>query len=127
MRASVARLALLLLLAGATFPASAAAHATIVQTAPADQQLLKIQPRAVTLKWSEAVDLGQHAVRLLDSSGEEVKTAAAKHGPGGASTAVLALPPALAEGTYVIAWRVVSSDSHPVSGAFSFSIGSPSQ
>jgi copper transport protein len=40
---------------------------------------------------------------------------------------VLALPPGLAEGTYVVAWRVVSSDSHPVSGAFSFSIGTPSQ
>jgi copper transport protein len=124
---SVARLALLLVLAGAIVPASAAAHATIVSTTPVDQQVLKTQPREVTLKWSESVDLGSHAVRLLDSSGSEVKTAAAKHGPGGAATAVLALPPGLAEGTYVVAWRVVSSDSHPVSGAFSFSVGTPSQ
>jgi copper transport protein len=124
---SVARVALLVLLAGAIVPASAAAHATIVSTVPGDQQVLKTQPREVSLKWSEAVDLGEHAVRLLDSSGEVVKTPAARHGPGGESTAVLALPPGLAEGTYVVAWRVVSSDSHPVSGAFSFSIGSPSQ
>ncbi len=124
---SIARLALLVLVAGAILPASAAAHATIVQTTPADQQVLKVQPREVTLKWSEAVDLGEHAVRLLDSAGEEVRTAPAKHGPGGPSTAVLELPPGMAEGTYVVAWRVVSSDSHPVSGAFSFSIGTPSQ
>src|ERR1700754_536078 len=122
-----ARLALLIVLAGFILPASAAAHATIVQTTPVDQQVLKTQPRAVTLKWSEAVDLGEHSVRLLDGSGQEVKTAPAKHGPGGPSTAVLELPPGLANGTYVIAWRVVSSDSHPVSGAFSFSIGAPSQ
>jgi len=123
----IARLLLLAVLAGAIMPASASAHATIVRTSPSDQAVLKTQPREVTLEWSEAVDLGEHAVRLLDGSGEEVKTAAAKHGPGGPSTAVLALPAGLADGTYVVAWRVVSSDSHPVSGAFSFSIGSPSQ
>src|SRR5690349_12483113 len=124
---AVARLALLSLVAGALVPASAFAHATIVSTTPADQQVLKVQPREVRLKWSEAVDLGSHAVRLLDSSGSEVATAPARHAPGGEATAVLSLPPGLAHGTYVVAWRVVSSDSHPVSGAFSFSVGSPSQ
>ncbi|WP_028068093.1 copper resistance CopC/CopD family protein [Solirubrobacter soli] len=123
----IARIVLLALLLGALMPASAQAHATIVRTSPADQQVLKTQPRVVSLEWSEAVDLGEHSVRLLDSAGEEVKTAPAKHGPGGAATAVLELPPGLADGTYVVAWRVVSSDSHPVSGAFSFSIGTPSQ
>ena len=32
----------------------------------------------------------------------------------------------LADGTYTVAWRVVSADSHPISGAFTFSIGKPS-
>ena len=40
---------------------------------------------------------------------------------------MLELPPGLPDGTYVVAWRVVSTDSHPVSGAFTFSIGAPSQ
>src|ERR1700745_42289 len=44
----------------------------------------------------------------------------------GCAAARLTLPPGLARGTYVVAWRVVSADSHPVSGAFSFSIGAPS-
>ena len=69
---SVARVALLALLAGFVLPASALAHATIVSTTPADQQVLRVQPREVSLKWSEAVDLGSHAIRLLDSSGSEV-------------------------------------------------------
>jgi copper transport protein len=127
MISSVARWALLVLLAGAILPASALAHATIVSTTPADQQVLRVQPREVSLKWSEAVDLGERSIRLLDGSGAEVATKPAKHGPGGPSTAVLSLPPGLAKGTYVVTWRVVSSDSHPVSGAFSFSIGAPSQ
>jgi copper transport protein len=29
-------------------------------------------------------------------------------------------------GTYLVSWRVVSADSHPVSGAFTFSVGAPS-
>src|SRR5262245_5917595 len=124
---SIARCALLVLVAGAILPASASAHATIVSTNPADQQVLQAQPRVVTLKWSEAVDLGERSIRLLDGSGSELKTAPAVHGPGGPSTAVLELPPGLDQGTYVVSWRVVSSDSHPVSGAFSFSVGSPSQ
>src|SRR4051812_4603782 len=120
---SVARLALLVLVAGAILPASAFAHATIVSTTPADGQVLKAQPREVSLKWSEAVDLGSHAVRLLDSSGSEVKTAAAKHGPGGAATAVLELPPGLAAGPCVVGWGVGPSGSHPPSGAFSVNAG----
>jgi copper transport protein len=124
---SVVRLALVFLLAGALLPAAAGAHATIIQTTPTDQQVLATQPREVTLKWSEAVDLADHSIRLLDGTGEEITTAGAKHGPGGPSTAVLELPPGMRDGTYVVAWRVVSTDSHPVSGAFSFSIGAPSQ
>jgi copper transport protein len=123
-----ARVVLLALLLGALMPASAQAHATIVRTTPSDQTVLKSQPAEVTLEFSEGVDLGAHAIRLLDGSGAEVKTPSPpKHGPGGGATALLALPPGLAQGTYIVSWRVVSSDSHPVSGAFSFSVGSPSQ
>jgi copper transport protein len=122
----IARWALVAMLAAALAPASALAHATIVSTTPADTSVVKAAPRVVSMKWSEAVDLGDDAVKLLDATGKQIKTAPARHGPGGASTAVVQMPPGLKNGTYVISWRVVSSDSHPVSGAFSFSIGSPS-
>src|SRR5262245_19882794 len=122
----VARWALAAMVAAALAPAAAFAHATIVSTTPGDTSVVKTAPRSVSMKWSESVDLGDHAVKLLDARGKEIKTAPARHGPGGASTAVLSLPAGLKNGTYVISWRVVSSDSHPVSGAFSFSFGSPS-
>jgi copper transport protein len=122
-----ARVVLLALLFCALMPASALAHATIVRTTPSDQTVLKTQPRQLTLEFSEGVDLGANAVRLLDGAGREVKLPSrARHGRDGA-TAVIDLPPGLADGTYVVAWLVVSSDSHPVSGAFAFSIGAPSQ
>ncbi|MEU9007665.1 CopD family protein, partial [Streptomyces sp. NPDC048551] len=37
-----------------------------------------------------------------------------------------ALHSGLPDGTYTVAWQAVSADSHPVSGAFTFSIGAPS-
>ncbi len=124
---SVARLALLIVLAGALIPTAAAAHATIVATSPTDKQVLETQPRELTLTWSEAVDLTERSIRLLDGTGQVIETTGARRGPDGPSTAVLELPPGLPDGTYVVAWRVVSTDSHPVSGAFTFSIGAPSQ
>lgn len=38
------------------------------------------------------------------------------------STVTLALPP-LPDGAYVVSWRVVSADGHPVRGAFTFRVG----
>jgi copper transport protein len=84
------------------------------------------QPREVTLRWSEPVDLGPGSVRLLDATGGEVKTGKAAHIGGDRTTARLALPAGLERGTYVVSWRVTSADSHPVSGAFSFSVGEQS-
>ncbi len=45
----------------------------------------------------------------------------AKHGSDD-STVVVALS-TLDDGSYVVDWHVVSADSHPVSGAFTFSVG----
>jgi copper transport protein len=102
------------------------AHATLVRATPADGSVFKAQPALVKLRWSEPVDLGPGSVRLLDASGKLVDTAKATHEGGDRTTAALRLPPGLGHGTYVVAWRVTSADSHPVSGAFSFSIGEPS-
>ncbi len=34
--------------------------------------------------------------------------------------------PSTLKGTYVVSWRVISADTHPVQGAFTFSVGAPS-
>jgi copper transport protein len=110
----------------AVLPAVAGAHATIVRVTPADRSVVAKQPREVSIRWSEPVDLGPDSVRLLDAAGDTVDTPKAVHIGGDRATAVLKLPPRLEQGTYVVSWRITSADSHPVSGAFSFSIGQPS-
>ncbi|NKQ27080.1 copper resistance CopC/CopD family protein [Streptomyces galbus] len=114
---------LLLLLPGAN-PASA--HAALRATDPADGSVVPTAPRSVTLTFTESVGLLDDSFRVLDPSGHRVATGDAEHAGGHADTARISLPTGLDRGTFTVAWRVVSADSHPVSGAFTFSVGAPS-
>ncbi|MFF0535396.1 copper resistance CopC/CopD family protein [Streptomyces coelicoflavus] len=116
---------LVLLLLGGAGPASA--HAALASTDPADGTVLRRAPAHVTLTFSESVGLRDDSFRVLDPGGHRVHTGEAGRAGGRADTARVALPGELGEGTYTVAWRVVSADSHPVSGAFTFSVGRPSQ
>ncbi|MGW3045065.1 copper resistance CopC/CopD family protein [Kitasatospora sp. NPDC001159] len=114
---------LALMLAGAG-PASA--HATLESTDPRQNSVVATAPQAVTLTFSETVSLSGDSVRVLDPAGKAVDTGNPAHADGQGNTARVALNSGLANGTYTVAWRAVSEDSHPVGGAFTFSIGAPS-
>ncbi|MGW2525199.1 copper resistance CopC/CopD family protein [Streptomyces sp. NPDC001617] len=119
----LAAVLVLLVLGGA---GTASAHAALTSTDPQDGTVLKSAPRDITLTFTESVGLLDDSFRVLDPDNRRVRTGRAEHGPGGSDTARVTLPTKLAQGTYVVAWRAVSADSHPVSGAFTFSIGKPS-
>ncbi|MFD6528520.1 copper resistance CopC/CopD family protein [Streptomyces sp. NPDC060184] len=113
-----------LMLAGAS-PASA--HAALTGSDPQDGAVVDAAPRDVTLSFSESVSLSDDAIRVLDPSGERADTGEPRAvGEGKAARYAVALHSGLPDGTYTVAWQAVSADSHPVSGAFTFSIGAPS-
>ena len=114
---------LVLLLAGA---APASAHAALRGTDPDDKSVVKQAPRHVTLTFTESVGLLDDSFRVFGPDQRRVHTGEATHADGRSDTARVGLPGKLAQGTYTVAWRVVSADSHPVSGAFTFSVGKPS-
>ncbi|WP_199881052.1 copper resistance CopC/CopD family protein [Streptomyces kebangsaanensis] len=115
---------LVLLLLGGAAPAFA--HADLREADPADGTVLKSAPRAITLAYSESVALLDDSFRLFDPEGRRVRTGQPRHAPGRSDTAQVTFPDGLGEGTFTVAWRVISADSHPVSGAFTFSVGKPS-
>ncbi|WP_455551038.1 copper resistance CopC/CopD family protein [Kitasatospora cineracea] len=115
--------ALGLVLGGAT---AASAHATLEGTDPARGSVVAAAPGAVTLTFSEGVSLAADSVRVLDPQGKAVDDGKPEHVDGKSATARVALRSGLGNGTYTVAWRAVSEDSHPVGGAFTFSIGAPS-
>ncbi|MEU6577700.1 copper resistance protein CopC [Streptomyces sp. NPDC046805] len=115
---------LVLFLLGGAGPASA--HAVLRGSDPADGTVLKSAPGYVTLTFSESVGLLDDSFRVYDPGNRQVDTGEARPVPGRSDTARVRLPAGLGQGTFTVAWRVVSADSHPVSGAFTYSVGKPS-
>ncbi|WP_437081434.1 copper resistance CopC/CopD family protein [Streptomyces sp. enrichment culture] len=114
---------LVLLLAGA---APAGAHAALRASDPEDGSVVRTAPTHITLTFTESVGLLEDSFRIYGPDNRRVHMEEPEHAAGAADTARAALPRDLDEGTYTVAWRVVSADSHPVSGAFTFSVGKPS-
>ena len=107
-------------------PRPAHAHAELLEASPVDDAVVKSAPRRVSLRFSEAVTLIPGSIQLLDARGREIRIGAPQHANGKPDTATARVPARLRDGTYVVSWRVVSDDSHAVSGALRFSVGAPS-
>ncbi|MFF9806953.1 copper resistance protein CopC [Streptomyces coeruleorubidus] len=103
--------------------APASAHAALRGTDPDDGSVVQRAPRHLTLTFTESVGLLDDSFRVFGPDQRRVHTGEAQHAEGRSDTARVGLPGKLAQGTYTVAWRVVSADSHPVSGAFTFSVG----
>ncbi|MGW6138995.1 copper resistance CopC/CopD family protein [Streptomyces sp. NPDC055140] len=110
------------LLAGA---APVSAHAALTGSDPKQGAVVEQAPTRVSLTFSEEVAMSDGSVRVLDPAGKRVDTG--KTTDLGGTTYGVPLHSGLPDGTFTVAYQVVSADSHPVSGAFTFSIGAPSK
>lgn len=107
---------------------TASAHAALTASDPADGAVVATAPKDITLTFSEEVSLGDNGVRVLDPSGKRADAGKVRGTSGGSGARyAVALHAGVPDGTYTVAWQAVSADSHPVSGAFTFSIGAPSK
>ena len=102
--------------------APAAAHASLVRTDPTDGQVLNKSPKVARLTFDETVSAQSGGVQMYDARGDAVESEASARD----KVLTVDVPDKLADGTYVISWRVVSADGHPVAGALTFSVGQPS-
>jgi copper transport protein len=115
---SLLALALAATVAGA---GAALAHAVLLQSTPADGALLYAAPREIALRFNE--DVTPVFVRVLDAGGRAVVTPQPARAQD--ETVRLALPPGLADGSYVVSYRVISADTHPVGASLIFAVGPP--
>ncbi|MBT2413444.1 copper resistance protein CopC/CopD [Streptomyces sp. ISL-12] len=105
--------------------APASAHAALTGSDPQQGAVVDRAPARVSLTFSENVSMDDDALRVLDPKGKRVEDGAPANVSG--TTYGVALHSGLPDGTYTVTYQVVSADSHPVSGAFTFSIGAPSE
>ncbi|MFH9723393.1 copper resistance protein CopC [Streptomyces sp. NPDC017254] len=112
------------LLAGA---APASAHAALTGSDPKAGAVVASAPKEVNLTFSEQVAMSADSIRVLDPAGRRADTGEIRDLCSGSIVRYgVGLRAGLPDGTYTVAWQTVSADSHPVSGAFTFSIGAPS-
>ncbi|MFI6245144.1 copper resistance CopC/CopD family protein [Streptomyces sp. NPDC051016] len=110
------------LLAGAG-PASA--HAALTGSDPSQGVVVPKAPDQVSLTFSENVSMNDNSLRVLDPQGKRVDKGKPTNLSG--TTYGVQLKSGLGKGTYTVAYQVVSADSHPVAGAYTFSVGAPSR
>ncbi|MFJ5260593.1 copper resistance CopC/CopD family protein [Streptomyces sp. NPDC088387] len=117
---------LLVAVAGAllTSAGPASAHAALTGSDPQQGAVVEKAPTQVSLTFSEPVSISDAGLRVLDPKGERADSGAATNISG--TTYAVPLHSGLPDGTYTVTYQVVSADSHPVSGAYTFSIGAPS-
>jgi copper transport protein len=122
-RVVAALLGSLLGLAGALVAAApASAHAALTGTSPRPGVVLPTAPASVTLRFSEPVRNIPGKIRVLGPGGQRVDLEPTFAG----GLVTVSLRPSARTGTYLVSYRVISGDSHPVSGGFSYSVGAPS-
>jgi copper transport protein len=110
------------LLAGA---APASAHAAVTGSDPAQGAVVDKAPARISLTFSEQVAMSGDSLRVLDPEGKRVDAGEPSNVSG--TTYAVRLHSGLPDGTYTVAYQLVSADSHPVAGAYTFSIGAPSK
>jgi copper transport protein len=98
-------------------------HAELQSTDPASGTVLARSPGTVVLHFGEAVEIQFGAIRVFDTSSQRVDSGNAYHPNGDGRAVAINVAKNLPAGGYVVTWRVISADSHPVHGAFTFLVG----
>jgi copper transport protein len=113
--AAVSAVALLL-------PAAAFAHAALLRTTPSASVTVNTLPRQVALVYSEAVEPRFAIVSVTDSNAHPQTAGPSRRSAANADELDVPLKH-LRQGWYLVVWRVISVDGHPVRGAFTFAVG----
>ncbi|MGE0057699.1 MAG: CopD family protein [Dehalococcoidia bacterium] len=125
LRAALAALFVVAVLAVAGAVTSEA-HANLARSEPAANSVVPTSPAQVVMEFTEPPDLHFSSWVIYDATASQVAT-----GPfqslNGSDTTLFFVPPQLANGTFTVAYRVLSTvDGHVSQSTLSFSVGAPS-
>ena len=103
-------------------PTSAWAHAALLSTSPAPNSVVNTPPAQLTLTYSEAVEPRFAIISVSDAAGHQHTAGRPYRSPTNPNELVQPLDH-LDQGWYLVFWRVISADGHPVRGAYTFAVG----
>ena len=99
--------------------APASAHSKLVSSSPVDGATLDAPPTSVSFTFDEPLLPGTETISINDENGNVIATQSAS--PDGATISVT-WPADAGTGVFQVAYRVVSGDGHPVTGAITLTI-----
>jgi copper transport protein len=105
-------------------PQFASAHAILLDAGPANSTVVQKSPAEVVLHFNESVETALGSVRVYDARGQRVDSGRLTRPR--VDTVAVGIERPLSRGTYTVTWRVISADTHPVHGAYVFSVGAAS-
>ena len=120
---------MILLLAAAVImghAGTASAHAVLISSSPTDGSRLDRMPTRISLHFDESVGIASDAATVLDASGNRVDNGTVRSADNG-RTVIISMAPSVAgteqHGRYLVSYRVISADSHVVTGSLRFGVG----
>jgi copper transport protein len=99
-------------------------HAALASTQPADGSVVSAEPQQVTASFDQPVGLIANSLVDYAPGGQRIDDGQTVH--VSAYEISVGLLSGIGDGTYTAVWHVISADTHPVDGAFTFSVGAPS-
>jgi copper transport protein len=105
--------------------APASAHAVLLSSSPSAASVVRDSPKQLELTFGESVEISFDSIEVFNQQANRVDIGSPHHAKT-SDRSVEADLPHLDNGAYVVTWRVISADSHPVHGAFTFIVGSSS-
>jgi copper transport protein len=99
---------------------SAFAHSVLLGTEPGDDVVVQESPDRVSLRFNESVEMSLGGIRVFDGQGNRVDSD--EVAPSNGTEVGVGIEQELEPGTYTVAWRAISADSDPISGAFVFHV-----
>ncbi len=113
-----------ILAAGFAIPIPVFGHAILVKSQPAADSTIAESPKQVDVWFNDKVGSEYKALAVINSKGERVDNKDIEQetfDPSHLYTTVTGLPP----DTYTVRYRVVSLDTHIVTGKFKFTVNKP--
>ena len=117
---------LLVLLVSLFIVTPASAHTSLVSSFPSSGAVLNEVPAEVRIKFNEDLllvdDKNPNRIEVINGVGQVVSGMSVVEGPEIFTALDLSLEPS---GEYLVKYRVVSADGHPIEGEYQFTVAAP--
>lgn len=97
-------------------------HLALSKSEPAKSDTVATA-KAIKLWFTESVQLAATGIMVMDAAHKNVALKPITIAAEAKSPAVAEFTEALKPGTYMVDWKTMSADGHPVKGSFSFTVG----